>query len=834
MSSRQVLAMVSPGKASPPAGPYRLIKLVLLSFCLIPVVNLAGATDVLTYHNDNARTGQNLNETILTTSNVNSTTFGKLFALSVDGKVDAQPLYMAAVTVPGRGTHNILIVATEHASVYAFDADTGMALWQVSLLKPGETPSDDRGCDQVTPEIGVTATPVIDRNSGPNGTIYAVAMSKDGSGNYFQRLHALDVTTGQEEFGGPKDIQATFPGTGDNSVGGNVIFDPKQYKERPGLLLLNNVVYTSWSSHCDIRPYTGWVIGYDERTLARVSVLNITPNGNEGSVWASGAGPAADSSGNIYFLAANGTFDTTLNSFGFPIQGDYGNAFLKLSTSGNNLSVADYFNMFNTVAESGADQDLGSGGALVLPDLTDAQARTRHLAVGAGKDANIYLADRDNMGKFNPNNNNALYQELVGALGGEEFGMPAYFNGKVYYGAVGDNLLAFQISNARLLTSPASKTGNTFGFPGTTPSISANGASEGIVWAAENAGVAVLHAYDAADLSRELYNSNQAAGGRDHFGAGNKFITPTIAGGKVFVGTTNGVGVFGLLVPPAAQLSPASLTFDFQAKGTTSSAKPVTLSNTSSGTLAISGITASGDFGQSNNCGSSVLPGNSCVINVTFTPTAAGSRTGTLTVTDNAPGSPQTVSLSGTGTDFSITVASGSSSGASVTAGQTGSYTLTLGGSQGFNGMVTIACTGAPQSSTCAVTPNSVALNGTSGTNVTVSVATTAHSMASRRPLWPPLGPSTPAAYSATWLVTLLILSALALLSRAAGRSLRWPIFAALLLAAMALASCGGAPYGSGGISGTPAGTYTLTTTGTYASGSTALNHNMNLTLTVY
>jgi outer membrane protein assembly factor BamB len=503
-------------------------------------------TNVTTYHNDTARSGQNLTETTLTTSNVNSSSFGKLFVISVDGKVDAQPLYLTQLTMPNQGTHNVLYVATEHGSVYGFDADSGTLLWQVSILAAGETTSDDHGCGQITPEIGVTSTPVIDPKAGPHGTIYVVAMSKDGSGNYHQRLHALDVTNGAEEFGGPHNIQASFPGTGDNSSGGNVVFDPAQYAERAGLLLLNGVVYTGWTSHCDARPYTGWIMGFDESTLAQVSVLNLTPNGNEGSVWMSGAGLAADTSGNIFLLDANGTFDSALDANGFPNQGDFGNAFLRISTSNQKLAVADYFEMFNQGAENGSDEDLGSGGALLLPDLTDGSGQTRHLAVGAGKDSNIYVVDRDAMGKFNPSKNN-IYQEIQSALSGSVFSMPAYFNNAVYYGAVGDNIKAFAISNAQLAGAPASQTGNAFGYPGATPSISANGTNNAILWAAENAGSAVLHAYDATNLSRELYNSNQASGGRDRFGAGNKFITPMITNGKVYVGTTNGVGVFGLL-----------------------------------------------------------------------------------------------------------------------------------------------------------------------------------------------------------------------------------------------------------------------------------------------
>ena len=503
-------------------------------------------TDVTTYHNDTARTGQNLTETILTPSNVNSSSFGKLFVINVDGRVDAQPLYVAQVSIPSQGTHNVLYVATEHGSVYGFDADGGTLLWHSSMLAAGETTSDDHGCGQITPEIGVTSTPVIDPKAGPHGTIYVVAMSKDGSGNYHQRLHALDVTTGAEEFGGPQNIQASFPGTGDNSSGGNVVFAPGQYAERAGLLLLNGVVYTGWTSHCDARPYTGWIMGFDESTLSQVSVLNLTPNGNEGSVWMSGAGLAADTSGNIFLLDANGTFDSTLDANGFPSQGDFGNAFLRISTANQKLAVADYFEMFNQGAENGSDEDLGSGGALLLPDFTDSSGQTRHLAVGAGKDSNIYVVDRDAMGKFSPSKNN-IYQEIQGGLSGSVFSMPAYFNNTVYYGAVGDNIKAFAISNAQFAGAPASQTGNAFGYPGATPSISANGTSNAILWAAENAGSAVLHAYDATNLSQELYNSNQASGGRDQFGAGNKFITPMITNGKVYVGTTNGVGVFGLL-----------------------------------------------------------------------------------------------------------------------------------------------------------------------------------------------------------------------------------------------------------------------------------------------
>lgn len=503
---------------------------------------MSAAGDVVTYHNDIARTGQNLNETILTPANVNATTFGKVGFFTVDGKVDGQPLFVGSLAIAG-GTHNVLYVVTEHDSVFAFDADTGVQLWKVSALGTGETPSNDLGCPQITPEIGITSTPVIDRSRGAHGTIFVVAMTKDSGGGYHQRVHALDLATGAELLNGPTEVTAAYPGTGANSSNGRVVFAPSSYAERAALLLLNGVIYTTWTSHCDAGAYTGWIIGYSADTLQQTSVLNVTPNGSGGSVWMSGAGPASDGS-SIYLLDANGTFDTTLNAAGFPAQGDFGNTYLKLGTAGG-LSVVDYFAMSNIVQESNADADLGSGGALVLPDLADASGAVHHLTLGTGKDDIIYVLNRDSMGKFNAAGDN-IYQEIPAQLSGGEFGMPAYFNNTVYFGSVSDRLKAFTITNARLSATPSSQTAMSFVYPGTTPSVSANGSANGIVWAAENGNVAALHAFDPGNLAIELYNSNQM-GTRDQFGAGNKFITPMIANGKVYVGTTNGIAVFGLL-----------------------------------------------------------------------------------------------------------------------------------------------------------------------------------------------------------------------------------------------------------------------------------------------
>jgi hypothetical protein len=502
-------------------------------------------TDVTTYKNDLSRSGQNLSESALNLTTVTASTFGLLRTLPVDGKVDAQPLYLSALSAAG-GSFNTVFVATEHDSVYAFDADSGAVIWQVSLLGTGETPSDARGCVQVVPEIGVTSTPVIDRAAGAHGTLYVVAMSIDAQSNFHQRLHALDVTTGAELLNGPTDISATFPAAGTATSS----FDPKSYEERAALLLLNGTIYTSWTSHCDFSPYGGWIITYAASSLARNGALNVAANSSSGpAIWMSGGGPAVDSSGNIYLLTANGVFETTMDANGFPSGQDFGNSFLKISNVGAGLKVLDYFTMFNEVAESNGDLDLGSGGGMLLPDLMDSTSTVRHLMVGAGKDGNIYVVDRDSMGKFNASTNQN-YQTLGGVLAGGIWSTPAYFNGTVYYGDVSGTLKAFAISSAKLGATPQSQSATQFIYPGTAPSVSANGTANGIVWAHENANLAVLHAYDAANLAHEIYNSNQAAGNRDQFGTGNKYITPTVADGKVFVGTTNSVAIFGLLSAP--------------------------------------------------------------------------------------------------------------------------------------------------------------------------------------------------------------------------------------------------------------------------------------------
>jgi len=498
-------------------------------------------TDVLTYHGDAMRSGQDLSESVLTPQNVDTASFGKLRILAADGVVDATPLIVSGLTIAGI-ERNVVYVASEHDSVYAYDADTGALLAQVSLLGSGESTSDARGCGQVSPQIGITSTPVIDRTSGPNGTLYVVAMSKDARGSYHQRLHALDLVTLADRVP-PQEIQASAPGNGPNSDGGMLQFDAKQYKERSALLLANGQVYLAFASHCDITPYNGWIMAYDEGSLAQTHVLQITPNGIDGAIWDTG-GMAADSAANIYATVGNGTFDTTLDGAGMPGQQDFGNAALKIAASGATLAVADYFTPSTTVSESANDVDFGSGSVLLLVDQTDAAGTVQHLLVAGGKDGNLYLLDRDDMGHYSAAGD-AVYQHI--AVGGALYSAPIYYNGSVYVGDVGDTLKAYAFSNAKLPVTPSSQTAQTFAYPGTSPAVSAQGTANAILWAVQSGqgAAAVLYAYNPADLGQEYYSSSQAAGGRDDFGNGNKFVTPVIANGKVFIATPNGVAVFG-------------------------------------------------------------------------------------------------------------------------------------------------------------------------------------------------------------------------------------------------------------------------------------------------
>jgi hypothetical protein len=513
-------------------------------------VTPANGIDVVTYKYDSSRSGQNINESILTTANVNQATFGLLHFIATDGKVDAQPLYLSQLTIGG-APHNVLFLATEHGSVYAIDTATYATLWKVSLIPAGQSPSDDHACDQVTPEIGITSTPAIDRNAGAHGVMYVVSMSKDASGNYHQILHALDVTTGADATAS-REITASF-----TDVNGNVTtFAPGQYEERTALLLSNGTIYTAWTSHCDIPPYGGWIITYDQASLAQNGVLNVGPGSAVGNgrtsatvgpgIWMSGGGPAVDAAGKVYLLTGNGPFDTTLNANGQPANGNYSQSFLKLQLDGGGLHVADYFALYDAVPQSEQDLDLGAGGGLLLPQMTDSNNKPVNLYLGGGKDGRVYVVDQTRLGGFNASKND-IYQQVSGIKALRS--TPAYFDNRVYFGGLGVGLKSFTFTNARMSGTPSSTTATVFGYPGTSPSVSANGTSNGIVWAHERNTTtgAVLHAYDATNLASELYNSTQAAAARDSFGAANKFITPVVTGGKVYVASNTGVAVFGLL-----------------------------------------------------------------------------------------------------------------------------------------------------------------------------------------------------------------------------------------------------------------------------------------------
>lgn len=544
----------------------------LLSFLAQAQVN------VTTYHYDNGRTGQNTQETTLTPANVNSSQFGKLFSVQVDGLLYAQPLYLSSVNIGG-GVHNVLYVATEHDSVYAIDADSGAIYWQVSLIPAGGSTlnsSTDVGCGGIVPEVGITSTPVIDTASG---TLYVLAQAKLNN-SPVQYLHALDVVTHAEKFGGPILIQASVPGTA--SGGTNVSFDAKQQLQRPGLLLENGHVVIGWGSYCDHTPYHGWVMSYSANNVAnQEAVFNSTPNGVQAGIWQSGGGLASDADGDIYVTTGNGTFDAS----------EYGDSIVKLGPpSGGSFPVLDYFTPANQSSLDSADLDLGSSNVLLLPALPNG----KQLLVQMGKEGRMYLVDTASMGKYcnGCGSDTNIPQEVPGASVGIR-GTPAFWNGSVYWGSardgVSDNMKAFSFNanNSGLLsTSPTSETAKQFPFSAPSPSVSSNGTSNGIVWGLDNSSFSssccqVLYAYDATNLGDMLYNSSQAPNSRDVPGGAVKFTTPIVANGKVYVGGNKVVTAYGLL-----SVTPKAATPAFSpAPGSYANPVTVTLSDTTTGAV---------------------------------------------------------------------------------------------------------------------------------------------------------------------------------------------------------------------------------------------------------
>ena len=515
----------------------------------------AAPVDVLTYRNDGLRTGRALSETLLTPANCNTNQFGKLFSQPVDGFVYAQPLYLGGVTIPGQGTHNVVFVATEHDAVYAFDADNNQGsnsvpLWQTSFIHPeaGITsqPIADYGLsDLPATELGITGTPVIDPDAG---ILYVVARIKDASTpvpQHHQILYALDIHTGAAVLGSPVEITAVIEGTG---AGANeahqIIFDPYYQFQRCGLTLLNGIVYIPFASQGDLGFYHGWVLGYDARTLKQVQVFNDTPDGGDGGIWMSGGAPAFDADGNLFLSTGNGSFTANLG------QRDYGDSVVKLAARTGGLAPVDYFTPYNQAVLDQLDGDLGSGGVLLLPDEAGSAAHP-HLAVTGGKDGTHYLLDRDRLGHFSTNIVGAALQAVPN--GSKIFGTPGYFGGRIFMSGVNDTVKAYRISNGQMETHPESVGSVVFGYPGSIPSVSASGATNGILWTVQADGFgrsapAILRAYDATDLSVELYNS-EAAGDRDRLGLAQKFSVPTVAAGKVYVGTGMELGVLGLFPP---------------------------------------------------------------------------------------------------------------------------------------------------------------------------------------------------------------------------------------------------------------------------------------------
>jgi hypothetical protein len=516
----------------------------------------AGLAVVATYHNDNARTGQNTLETVLTPDNVNPAHFGRLYSFPVDGYVYAQPLYIPQVAVPGNGIHNVVIVATQHDSVYAFDADspTPAPLWRVNFLDPGAgittlSPSDVNTSD-ILPEIGITSTPVIDVASN---TVYVVAATKE-SGVFYHRLHALDMTSGAEKFGGPRIIQASYPGNAQDANDGVLTFSSRFQLQRAALLLSKGKVYVAFASYGDSGLYHGWVIAFDSTTMRQLGAWVSTPNGYQGGIWMSGCGIATDNDGSLYLSVANGPFD----AFGEEPGSNLSDSVVKLKPGAHGIALADFFTPFNQANMAKDDLDLGSSGVVVLPDQP---GPTPHLALTSGKNGHIYLLNRDILGGYSAGlrGNPQVVQEVSGQLR-QQMGTPAYWNGRLYFGAGisphKDSIKAFALRSGTLSTTAVSQTAAIYHLTRSTVSISANGSGNGIVWVVDSdayydahQGPAVLHAYDAKNLARELYNSNQHFA-RDNPGQASKFTVPTVADGKVFVGTANQLSVYGLL--PAA------------------------------------------------------------------------------------------------------------------------------------------------------------------------------------------------------------------------------------------------------------------------------------------
>jgi hypothetical protein len=611
------------------------VKIVaLLSLvCCLTSFSLPGRAQVSvwTYHNNNHRDGLSTNETILNLTNVNSTSFGKLFSYAVDGYVYTQPLYVPNVNIKGRGLHNVVFIGTEHNTVYAFDADnaavSGNLLWRTNLgpaavtTIPGVYTNQTFGTrynagafTDIEPEVGITGTPVIDTNTG---TLYVDAFTGvvgGGVTNYFHTMHALNITSGAEQPYSPVVVAASVAGVGVDSVGGVVSFNARQENQRPALTLAGGIVYVAYAGYSDTDPYHGWIIGFNATNLLVLTnyVFNTTPNATvaefpdntgEGGIWMSGGGLAVDDDTNIFVSVANGSFDVTNGSANV----NYGDSFLKLTTS-NGLAVADYFTPWNQATLQANDQDLGSGGMMLLPDQP---GPVPHEMISGGKPGELFLANRDqftinNMHYDATNTIDFVLQTAVLVQGAAIFDTPAYFNSTLYFVASGDSLRALQLANGELTGGVTTDFSRNYKFPGATPSVSANGVNNGIVWTLQKATPQVLVANNAASVTEEIYASDQT-GTRDQLANATKFAVPTVADGRVFAGGSNSLAVFGLLAgnisfSPAAfsiQKTNGNATITVSRLGGTNGAVQVSYATAAGGTATV-GVNYTGVSGVLN------------------------------------------------------------------------------------------------------------------------------------------------------------------------------------------------------------------------------------------
>jgi hypothetical protein len=551
-------------KWTPFRRSYSSLNRALVSSVLLLFIGMAYGADVLTAKNDNARTGQNLEEIILNTKNVNVQQFGKLYTFPVDGYVYAQPLYKSHLPIPGFGIRDVLFVATAHDSVYAFDAlgnnPASGFLWSVSFLDSSKgittVPAGDVSTNDIVPEIGITGSPVID---SATNTLYVVSKTKqssNGTARWIQQLHALDLATGAEKMNGPIEIQASLPGWGAGSSNNILTFDPRIENQRAALVLVNNGVYVAWAAHGDQGSYHGWIIGYSAADMRQqLGAWTTTPNGRGGGIWMSGGGLSSDISGNLYFASGNGNFQ--------PPYENYGDTAFRLSTSGG-LNITDYFTPDNQQTLDAQDNDMGTSDMMLLPAQPGPHT---NIVITADKSGTVYVLDRDRLGgnsSANPNNDVDHFH-----VSGTIHNSFSYFNSYVYIGCDGQPVRTYKVGNGTLLHTAGSESAHSFGqnyanASGTSISISANGTSEGIAWALDNvsngAGPTTLFAFDAFDLGNLLYSSDQAANGRDLSGPAVKFTVPTVVDGRVFVPNAYAVTVYGLLTGTGQQqIAPAPI-----------------------------------------------------------------------------------------------------------------------------------------------------------------------------------------------------------------------------------------------------------------------------------